>query len=112
MSRLIDNAQLKAELEKISFTPTMRTFALEVKGDAMAGRHILDGDYAILEHGMEPKSGDVVATYLDNKSALRTYFEHKGKPFLKTGHLENPDWIPAGDLVIQGVMVALIRRFR
>ncbi|MCF7669019.1 MAG: transcriptional repressor LexA [Verrucomicrobia bacterium] len=105
------------ELECIAVDPnslgiraTSRTFALEVRGDSMIGRHILDGDYVILEHGMMPRPGDVVAALIDNESTLKTYHERRGRPYLKAENPEYPDFIPASELVIQGVMVALIRR--
>jgi repressor LexA len=78
----------------------------------MIGRHILPGDYAILEHGMEPRGGEVVAALIDNESTLKTFVKQKGKPFLKAENPRYPDLIPADELVIQGVMVALIRQYR
>ena len=48
----------------------------------MIGRHILHGDYAILEHGMEPRGGEVVAALIDNESTLKTKLvKQKGSPF-------------------------------
>ncbi|MGB1674254.1 MAG: LexA family protein, partial [Limisphaerales bacterium] len=70
------------------------------------------GDYAILEHGMEPRGGEVVAALIDNESTLKTFVKQKGKPFLKAENPKYPDLIPADELVIQGVMVALIRQYR
>jgi len=112
MNRIIESDQLNAELEKISYNPTPRTFALQVVGDDMLGKGILDGDFAVLEHGLEPRPGDVVAVYIDNKSVLRTYAIVGQKPCLAEVGSTEVAWIPAQDLVIQGVMVALIRRFR
>lgn len=98
---------MASHLNRTQVTPT---FALAVQGNAMVGRHILEGDDAILEHGMSPKPGDVAATYLDHMSALRTFPHHNGKPVLMPVHLANPEWIPTRDLIIQGVMVALVRK--
>ncbi len=100
------------DLETIGIRPTPRTFALEVRGDSMVGRHILDGDVVILEHGMTPRTGDVVAALIDNESTLKTFVLNRGKPYLRAENPRYPDLIPASELVIQGVMVALIRKGR
>jgi repressor LexA len=78
----------------------------------MIGRHILDGDLVILEHGMTPRTGDVVAALIDNESTLKTFVLNRGKPSLRAENPRYPDLIPASELVIQGVMVALVRKGR
>lgn len=100
------------DIETLGFKPTQRTFALEVRGDSMIGRHILEGDIVILEHGLVPRPGDVVAALIDNESTLKTFVIENGKPCLKSENPRYPKLIPADELVIQGVMVALIRRTR
>ena len=98
------------DIQTAGVRPTARTFALEVQGDSMIGRHILPGDFVILEHGMTPRQGDVVAALIDNESTLKTFSLDKGKPFLKAENPKYPKIHPAEELVIQGVMVALIRK--
>jgi repressor LexA len=103
---------ISIDIETIGIRPTPRTFALEVRGDSMIGRHILDGDLLILEHGMTPRTGDVVAALIDNESTLKTFVLNRGKPSLRAENPRYPDLIPASELVIQGVMVALVRKGR
>jgi repressor LexA len=98
------------DLETLGIRPTPRTFALEVRGDSMIGRHILEGDLVVFEHGMTPRPGDVVAALIDNESTLKTFMLNRGKPYLRAENPQYPDLIPATELVIQGVMVALIRK--
>ncbi len=38
------------DIGTLGIKPTTRTFALEVRGDSMIGRHILDGDVVVVEH--------------------------------------------------------------
>ena len=48
------------DIETIGYKPTQsmqNLFAVQVTGDSMNGLHILDGDYAILEHGPDPRNG-------------------------------------------------------
>lgn len=98
------------DVQSLGIKTTSRTFALEVHGDSMIGRHILEGDIVILEHGMTPRIGDVVAALIDNESTLKTYVHEKGKPHLRAENPRYPTLYPLHELVVQGVMVALIRK--
>jgi repressor LexA len=98
------------DIGSLGIRPTPRTFALEVRGDSMIGKHIVDGDVVVVEHGQTPRNGDVVAALIDGDSTLKTFVTNQGKPFLKAENPKYPKLIPAGELVIQGVMVALVRK--
>lgn len=99
-------------VEGIGFTPTRNTFALRVSGDSMIGKHICDGDIVILEHGADPRNGQIVAALIDRKSTLKTFVSKGGKTFLKAENPKYPNLIPSEDLMIQGVFRALIRKAR
>jgi repressor LexA len=98
------------DVATIGIKPTARTFALKVCGNSMIGKHIVDGDLAVIEHGVEPRSGDVVAALIDGQVTLKTFVLQKGKPYLKAENPHYPNLIPQQELQIQGVMVALIRK--
>jgi len=101
---------VSVDVESVGFKPTRNTFALRVTGDSMIGRCILDGDVIVLEHGPEPRSGQIVAAYIDGASTLKTFMVKGGKPFLKAENPKYPNLIPVQELMIQGVFKALIRR--
>jgi repressor LexA len=101
---------ISVDVESVGIRPTSRTFALRISGDSMIGKHIVDGDVVVIEHGKEPKTGDVVAALIDGQSTLKTFLIQRGRPFLRAENPKYPDLIPAAELVIQGVMVALIRK--
>jgi repressor LexA len=101
---------VSVDIETIGLKPGARTFALEVRGDSMIGRHIVDGDIVLLEHGVGPRNGDVVAALIDNESTLKTFVLERGKPWLRAENPRYPKMVPASELVIQGVMVGLIRK--
>jgi len=88
-----------------------RVFALKVSGDSMTGAGINDGDLVILEH-REPQPGAVVAALIDGETTLKRFVHDHGRPYLKAENPRYPDLIPVRELLIQGVMVALIRKFR
>lgn len=88
-----------------------RLFALKVRGDSMTGAGISDGDLVILEN-CEPQPGAVVAALIDGETTLKRYVVQHGRPYLKAENPRFPDLLPVTELLIQGVMVALIRKFR
>jgi len=100
------------DVATIGIKPSARTFGLKVRGDSMLGKHIVDGDVAIVEHGVQPRPGDVVAALIDGQVTLKTFLMQRGKPFLRAENPRYPDLIPQEDLQIQGVMVALVRKRR
>jgi len=98
------------DIETLGIKPTARMFGLKVRGDSMLGRHIVDGDVAIIEHGVQPRTGDVVAALIDGQVTLKTFIMHRGKPYLRAENPRYPDLIPQEELQVQGVMVALVRK--
>jgi repressor LexA len=100
---------IRVDLSSIEVSPNARTFALRVRGDSMTGAHILDGDTIVLEH-KAPHDGAIVAALVDGESTLKRYVERQGKPFLKAENPQYPNVIPAQELVIQGVGLAVFRR--
>lgn len=85
------------------------TFALRVRGESMIDAHICDGDTVVLEK-REPRNNDIVAALIDGETTLKRYISSKGKTYLQAENANFPDLIPAGELVIQGVLVALLRK--
>ena len=103
---------VSVDVASIGFKPTRNSFALRVSGDSMIGKHICHGDIVVLEHGPEPRHGQVVAALYDGASTLKTFVLKNGKPYLKAENAKYPDLIPAQELMIQGVFKALIRKAR
>ena len=100
---------VSVDVATLGFKPGRNTFALRVTGDSMTGKHILDGDTVILEHGGDPRPGQVVAALIDGKSTLKTFVVKRGKPYLQAENPKYPDLHPAEDLMIQGVVRTVIR---
>jgi repressor LexA len=98
------------DVETLGIKPTARTFGLKVRGDSMIGKCIVDGDIAIIEHGVQPRPGDVVAALIDGQVTLKTFVMKGGKPYLRAENPRYPNLIPQEELQIQGVMVALVRK--
>ena len=98
------------DIQSLGVKPSSVAFALEVRGDSMIGKLIAPGDVVVIEPRADPKTGDVVAALIDGESTLKTFMIRNGKPYLRAENPRYPDLIPATELVIQGVVVALIRK--
>lgn len=98
------------DMDSLRIPKSMRTFALKVRGDSMIGAGIHPGDVVILDFEKEPKNRDIVAALIDGDSTLKRYVVQRGRPFLKAENPAYPSLIPAQELVVQGVLVALFRQ--
>ena len=113
-SELTDQESLgtvSVDVESIGLRSKGRVFALTVRGESMIGAQINDGDLVVLE-ARQPNNGDIVAALIDGETTLKRYVVRNGKPHLKAENPLFPELIPARELIVQGVMVALIRRCR
>ena len=99
---------ISVDVETLRLPKGARVFALKVRGESMTGAGILSGDVVVLEF-REPRNGEVVAALIDGETTLKRYVVQRGKPFLKAENPRFPTLIPAQELVIQGVQVALLR---
>ena len=100
---------LSIDVRSLGLSQSAKTFALKVRGESMVDAHICDGDTVVLEF-KEPRNGDVVAALIDGETTLKRYIKNRGaEPYLQAENELFSDLIPARELVIQGVMVALLR---
>ena len=85
--------------------------AFQVRGDSMSGRHLLDGDIAIVDGTRMPVLGDVVAVALDGEYVLKSYVVADDEECLREDNPNSLELIPAAGRSIRGVLVGVIRRF-
>jgi repressor LexA len=106
-----DEGLVSVDASSIGVRQGQRVFALKVRGDSMIDAGINDGDLVVLEW-REPRHGDIVAALIDEETTLKRYVFSHGRPYLKAENPRFPSLVPVRELVIQGVMVALIRKHR
>lgn len=100
---------LSIDVASLGVASKRDTFALKVRGDSMIDAHICDGDTVVLEK-REPRNNDIVAALIDGETTLKRFIRDKGKTYLQAENPNFPDLIPVGELIVQGVMVALLRK--
>ena len=88
------------------------TYLLKVEGDSMLGAGIQPGDLVLVDKSLTPKSGDIVVAQVDNEWTLK-YFEKKGRDvYLRAANKKYPLIRPREELIIGGVVVANVRKYK
>lgn len=86
-------------------------FILQVRGESMIDAGIFEGDLVIVDTKKEPRDGDVVVALVDNANTLKRFIKKGGKVFLKAENAKYDDIYPENELMVQGVVHTLIRKF-
>ncbi|MFA5068647.1 MAG: transcriptional repressor LexA [Candidatus Omnitrophota bacterium] len=88
------------------------TFLVNVRGDSMIEAGIHQGDLVLIQKGLDPKDGDIVIARVDNEWTLK-YFKQKAKKvYLQAANQKYPTIIPKHELIIAGVVIANIRKYK
>ena len=91
---------------------SMNSYVLKVKGRSMIEDGIFDGDFVVIERNPSPKNGDIVVALLDNAFAtLKRFYREKDHIRLQPANSTMKPFIIKGDLNIQGVVRAVLRKF-
>lgn len=90
----------------------MNSYVLRVKGRSMIEDGIFDGDMVIVERNHSPKNGDIVVALLDNAYAtLKRFYREKRHIRLQPANSTMKPILVKGDINIQGIVRAVIRKF-
>lgn len=90
----------------------MNSYVLKVKGRSMIEDGIFDGDFVIVERNPSPKNGDIVVALLDNAYAtLKRFYREKNFIRLQPANSTMEPIIVRGDINIQGIVRAVMRKF-
>jgi repressor LexA len=95
--------------------PGRDSFVLRVEGDSMIDEQIRDGDYIVVTSQPTASDGDMVVALVGGDSATvkKLYREQGGRIRLQPANAAMaPIVVDADDVVVQGVVVGLIRKFR
>ncbi len=89
-----------------------QTFLIKVSGDSMIDAGIREGDLVLVERGRNPRHGDIVIAQVDNEWTMK-YYEKAGKEvWLRAANKKYPPLRPKQELVVGGVIVAVVRKYK
>ncbi len=86
-------------------------FLLEVTGNSMIDAGIFEGDLVVVNKKKEPKNEDIVVALIDSSNTLKRFVKQGGKVYLKAENKDYSDIYPIEELLVQGVVTALIRQY-
>jgi len=88
------------------------SYVLKVRGRSMIEDGIFDGDYVIIERNHSPKNGEIVVALLDNEYAtLKRFYREPDHIRLQPANSTMKPIKIKGDINIQGIVRAVIRKF-
>ncbi|MDQ5901195.1 MAG: repressor LexA [Patescibacteria group bacterium] len=87
-------------------------FSLTVSGDSMIEEGIHDGDIVIVERDSSPRNGDIVAACIDGEWTVKYFKNDNGHVGLYPANPSYPVLFPTESLMIGGVVVSVIRKYR
>lgn len=90
------------------------TFFVKIIGNSMSGLGICEGDIAVVNRALTPKTNDIVIAVVDNEFLIKELIVGNGMLWLKP-HYPNYPNIPLrearGDM-IWGVVSGIVRKYR
>jgi repressor LexA len=101
---------IRIDQSALGFQPKQGSFAIRVRGDSMKDAGIVEGDLVVIEPTPNPGANQIVAALIDGECTLKRLVRINGRWFLKAENPAFPKIYPKSDLVVQGVVRALIRR--
>jgi repressor LexA len=111
----VESVEQREMLNFADFAGNASTFALEVRGNSMIDDHICDGDVILLEKVAEARDGDtVVALVAGSETTLKRFYRESGDTIrLQPANATlQPMYYPAGDVQIQGRLLAVLRKYK
>lgn len=88
-------------------------YALEVSGDSMVEKGILDGDYALIRRTETARDGDIVVALIDeNEATLKTFYREGAMVRLDPANRSyDPQRYDSRKVRVQGKLAGLLRRY-
>lgn len=88
------------------------TYLLKVEGDSMTGAGLLPGDLVLVQRGLEARHGDIVVASVDGEWTLKYFEQDRTGVVLKAANAKYPPIHPKRELMIAGIVIANVRKYR
>jgi SOS regulatory protein LexA len=89
-----------------------QTFLIKVTGDSMIDAGICEGDLVLVERGRTPRHRDIVIAQIDHAWTMKYYEKQGSQVSLAAANKKYPPIKPKQELVIGGVVVGVIRKYK
>jgi len=89
-----------------------KTYLIKVTGDSMEGAGIREGDLVLVERGRTARNGDIVVAQVDGEWTMKFYEKRGSKVRLNAANERYPSLFPKTELVIGGVVTAVVRKYK
>jgi repressor LexA len=112
---LVESVEQREVLNFADFAGSADTFALEVRGNSMIEDHICDGDVILLERVEQARDGDIVVALVKGcETTLKRFYREPGdRVRLQPANAAlEPILVHAGDVAIQGRLLAVLRKYK
>jgi len=89
------------------------SFVFQMRGDAMTGAGIFDGDMLVIDKRIQPAHGHIVLACVNGERLVRRLHHRCNKTALQAEHPDIPELQPedGSELTIWGVVVGEFKRF-
>jgi repressor LexA len=111
----VESVEQHEMLNFADFAGNGNNFALEVRGNSMIDDHICDGDLILLERASEARDGDiVVAMVAGSETTLKRFYRESADTIRlqPANSALKPIIVPAKDVLIQGRLLAVLRKYK
>ena len=88
------------------------SYLVKVTGDSMIDAGIMPGDLVIVDRGRPARHGDIVIAEVDGQWTMKYYEKQGAKVLLRPANKKYPPIEPKAELVIGGVVVANVRKYK
>ena len=105
---LIDNLSLDEFLIK----NPQASYLVKVTGDSMIDAGIMPDDLVIVERGRQARHGDIVIAEVDGAWTMKYYEMRGAKVLLRAANKKYAPIEPKAELVIGGVVIANVRKYK
>jgi DNA polymerase V len=99
-------------LDEYLISNPQATYLLKVSGDSMLDAGIHPGDLVLVQKNLTPKNGDIVVACVDKDWTLKYFDKLKGRVILRAANKKYPSLEPKEELVIAGVVIANVRKYK
>ena len=108
-----DHLENELDFNKDFIKNPSSTFYTRIKGDSMKDVGINDGDIAIVDRSLEPKTGKIAVCYIDGQFTIKTVVIEKNVIWLVA---QNEKYEPIrvtkdNDFIIWGIVINVIKSF-